>query len=163
MAQVASLPAVSWHRPASRFIRCSLRVLAMTDEARLPVPGTEAAAPGGGTPGGEATSGEATGGGTPGGEAAGGEVAAHGGEETARGGELRASHDDRDRVVDLLRVAAGDGRITAEELDERVEAALTARTYSELSVLVSDLPAAGAAVGVPDAKPKDVVRIDCHS
>jgi hypothetical protein len=114
----------------------------MTDEARPPVPGNEVAAPDGEKPGGEAT----------------------GGEVAARGGDLRASHDDRDRVVDLLRVAAGDGRLTAEELDERVGAALTARTYSELTALVSDLPAAGAAaVGVPDAKPKDVVRIDCHS
>src|SRR5215472_14193496 len=82
---------------------------------------------------------------------------------------LRASHDDRDRVVEVLRVAAGDGRITAEELDERVGAALTARTYGELAALISDLPAApgslpltpgspGAAAG---AAPKDLVRIQC--
>jgi len=38
--------------------------------------------------------------------------------------ELRASHDDRDRVVELLRVSAGDGRLTAEELDERLELAI---------------------------------------
>jgi hypothetical protein len=89
---------------------------------------------------------------------------APGGEVVARGGELRASHDDRDRVVDRLRVAAGDGRLTAEELDERVGAALTARTYSELTALVSDLPAAGAAaVGVPEAKPKEMLRIETHS
>jgi uncharacterized protein DUF1707 len=31
--------------------------------------------------------------------------------------DLRASHEDRDRVVDALRVAGGDGRLTAEELD----------------------------------------------
>ena len=55
--------------------------------------------------------------------------------------ELRASHEDRDRVVELLRTAAGDGRLTAEELDERLEAALTARTHSELAVLTADLPA----------------------
>jgi hypothetical protein len=41
-----------------------------------------------------------------------------------------------------LRVAGGDGRLNAEELDERVGAALTARTYGELAALVSDLPAA---------------------
>jgi Domain of unknown function (DUF1707) len=57
--------------------------------------------------------------------------------------ELRASDDDRDRVVEILRVAAGDGRLTAAELDERVEAALTARTGGELAVLTADLPAAG--------------------
>jgi hypothetical protein len=69
---------------------------------------------------------------------------------------------DRDRVVELLRVAAGDGRLTPEELDERLEAALTARTYSELAVLTTDLPAAAAHpadLAMPEAK--ELVRIDC--
>jgi hypothetical protein len=51
--------------------------------------------------------------------------------------ELRASHEDRDRAVEILRVAAGDGRLTAAELDDRVEAALTARTSGELAALTS--------------------------
>ena len=79
---------------------------------------------------------------------------------------LRASHEDRDRVVELLRVAAGDGRLTADELDQRLEAALTARTYSELAILTTDLPvAAGSSataseVGVTTpAEVKDLVRI----
>lgn len=38
--------------------------------------------------------------------------------------DLRASHEDRDRVVDALRVAGGDGRLTAGELDARLERAL---------------------------------------
>ena len=67
------------------------------------------------------------------------------GGEIARN-ELRASYDDRDRVVELLRVSAGDGRLTAEELDERLESALTARTYDDLASLVADLPAAGTAL-----------------
>jgi hypothetical protein len=75
-------------------------------------------------------------------------------------GESRASHQDRDRVVELLRVAAGDGRLTAEELDERVEAALTARTYNELAALVADLP--DAVASTPAARPRDLVRIDCQ-
>jgi len=63
-----------------------------------------------------------------------------------------------------LRVAAGDGRLTLEELDERVEAALTARTYGELAALISDLPAARQSpAGAPAARPKDVMRIDCHN
>ena len=45
--------------------------------------------------------------------------------------DLRASHEDRDRVVDALRVAGGDGRLTAEELDTRLESALSARTLGE--------------------------------
>jgi len=87
--------------------------------------------------------------------------------------ELRASHTDRDRVVELLRVAAGDGRLTADELDERLEAALTARTYSELAVLTTDLPetppsaglagqAAGLA-GLAQEGAKELVKIDCAS
>jgi hypothetical protein len=67
--------------------------------------------------------------------------------------ELRASHADRDRVVEILRVAAGDGRLTADELDERLEAALSARTQGELAALTADLPAAGG------EQPKDLVRI----
>jgi len=85
------------------------------------------------------------------------------GAEPAQPGQLRASHEDRDRVVEILRVAAGDGRLTAEELDERLEAALTARTYADLAVLTTDLPAAGAAAAVAPVEPKDVVRIDCGS
>jgi hypothetical protein len=69
------------------------------------------------------------------------EVAAAGGP-----GALRVSYEDRDQVAEVLRVAAGDGRLTAEELDERLERALTARTYDELAPLVTDLPAAGTGV-----------------
>jgi len=59
-------------------------------------------------------------------------------------GSLRASHADRDQVVDALQAAAGDGRLTPEELDERLELALNAKTYAELAELLRDLPAAGA-------------------
>jgi hypothetical protein len=74
--------------------------------------------------------------------------------------ELRASHADRDRVVDVLRVAAGDGRLTADELDERLEAALSARTVSELTALTADLPPVSAMGGMTGAEVKDVVRIE---
>jgi len=86
------------------------------------------------------------------------------GREVARS-ELRASHEDRDQVVEVLRVSAGDGRLTADELDQRLELAMTARTYGELAKLVADLPAAGSVASTPAAAPrvKDVVRIDCGS
>ena len=58
---------------------------------------------------------------------------------------MRASHEDRDRVVDVLRVAGGDGRLSAEELDTRLERALSARTLGELAGLTADLPDAPAA------------------
>jgi hypothetical protein len=74
--------------------------------------------------------------------------------------ELRASYADRDRVVEVLRVAAGDGRLTAAELDERVEAALTARTYRDLERLTADLPTVPGWPGVPGHEAKDVVRLD---
>ena len=60
----------------------------------------------------------------------------------------------------MLRVAAGEGRLTAEELDERLEKALTARTYGELEALGRELPAApGRFTGPAAPKPKDVIRI----
>ncbi|MGW3030831.1 DUF1707 SHOCT-like domain-containing protein [Streptomyces sp. NPDC001178] len=70
--------------------------------------------------------------------------------------DLRASHQDRDRVVDVLRVAAGDGRLDAEELDMRLESALSARTFGELAELTADLP------NVPSAQGKDVLVVDQH-
>jgi hypothetical protein len=74
--------------------------------------------------------------------------------------ELRASHADRDRVVDVLRVAAGDGRLTVAELDERLEAALSARTIGELAVLTADLPIVAGMSGLAAEEAKDVIRID---
>src|SRR3984957_20539483 len=68
-------------------------------------------------------------------------------------GTLRASHADPDLVVEQLRVAAGDGRMSPEELDERLELALPARTYAELATLVADLPATGAPVSPPSLSP----------
>jgi hypothetical protein len=91
-------------------------------------------------------------------------------------GALRVSHEDRDQVAESLRVAAGDGRLTADELDERLEKALTARTYADLAVLVADLPDAGTALaplpgplaallpgGTGHAPAKDLVKIHTTS
>jgi hypothetical protein len=61
-------------------------------------------------------------------------------------GSLRVSHEDRDQVAEALRVAAGDGRLDSDELDERLEKALSARTYDDLAPLLADLPAAGGAL-----------------
>jgi Flp pilus assembly protein TadB len=56
---------------------------------------------------------------------------------------LRASDTDRDAVVDRLREAAGEGRLVPEELEQRVERALRARTYGDLAELLADLPGDG--------------------
>jgi Domain of unknown function (DUF1707) len=53
---------------------------------------------------------------------------------------LRASDADRDAVTERLREAAGEGRLEPDELEQRVDGALRARTYGELSRLVADLP-----------------------
>jgi hypothetical protein len=63
---------------------------------------------------------------------------------------MLASDAERDRSVELLRTAVGEGRLTLEEFTERVERAQSARTDVELAALSRDLPAArsGAAAGV---------------
>ena len=53
---------------------------------------------------------------------------------------LRASQQERDRMVALLNRHAGEGRLDLDELEQRVEAALGARTRGELAALSADLP-----------------------
>lgn len=53
--------------------------------------------------------------------------------------EQLASDADRDIAVDMLCAAVADGRLTLAELDERVGAALSARTLTELAALIVDL------------------------
>src|SRR6202020_1448412 len=48
-----------------------------------------------------------------------------------------------EQVVEILQVAAGDGRLSLTELDERLDAALSARTIGELKGLTADLPLEG--------------------
>jgi hypothetical protein len=55
---------------------------------------------------------------------------------------LRASDADRDRVIELLRAAVADGRLDPAEFDERLDAALAARTIDALAPLTADLIAA---------------------
>lgn len=59
--------------------------------------------------------------------------------------EVRASDAEREQTVERLRTAAGEGRLTLEELSDRIEAASGARTRDELARLTGDLPAAGVA------------------
>ncbi|WP_049578762.1 DUF1707 SHOCT-like domain-containing protein [Streptomyces sp. SBT349] len=76
--------------------------------------------------------------------------------------ELRVSHEERDAIAERLREAAGDGRIDLDELDERLERALTAKTYGDLEPLVADLPpdprALAPAPPPRDAGPPEEVR-----
>jgi uncharacterized protein DUF1707 len=88
--------------------------------------------------------------------------------------EMRASDADRDRVIDVLRAALGEGRLTPDEFEERTQAVLSARTFSELAPFTADLPAPGhyvpsapghyvpstiAAAPPPAAPPEEEIRI----
>jgi hypothetical protein len=66
--------------------------------------------------------------------------------------QLRISDADRHRVTELLRDAAGEGRLDLEELEERLELTWAAKTYAELVPITLDLQAPGVATppgGVP--------------
>jgi hypothetical protein len=57
---------------------------------------------------------------------------------------LRVSDQDRHQVAEVLRQAAGEGRIDLDELDERLDATFSAKTYADLVPITADLPAVGA-------------------
>jgi hypothetical protein len=65
---------------------------------------------------------------------------------------LRASDADRDQVIELLRAAVADGRLDQAEFDERLDAALAARTIEALTPLTADLIAAPGALALPLAR-----------
>jgi hypothetical protein len=71
---------------------------------------------------------------------------------TAGPGHLRASHADREQVIDVLKAAFVQDRLTKDELDVRAGQAFTSRTYAELAALTADLPA-GLAGGQAPRKP----------
>ena len=72
--------------------------------------------------------------------------------------QLRVSDADRHAVADLLREAAGEGRIDLDELDERLDAAYSAKTYADLVPITIDLPVAGTAPAPPTAAGPPVLR-----
>jgi hypothetical protein len=73
------------------------------------------------------------------------------GDELAPGtaGRLRASHADRNRVIDVLKAAFTQGMLDKDEFDLRVGQVLTSRTYAELAGLTADIPATLAAAQPP--------------
>ncbi|GAA2359495.1 DUF1707 SHOCT-like domain-containing protein [Nonomuraea africana] len=68
-------------------------------------------------------------------------------------GELRASDEEREAVVERLRVASVEGRLTLVELTDRTEAAYLATTHAQLAMLTQDLPAEGARAALPVSAP----------
>jgi hypothetical protein len=67
---------------------------------------------------------------------------------------LRISDADRHKVADILREAAGEGRLEIDELDDRLDATFKAKTYADLIPITVDLPAAGTpSLPVPQSSP----------
>ena len=66
---------------------------------------------------------------------------------------MRISHADREQVAELLRTAAGDGRLDLDELDQRLEATYAAKTFADLWPLTRDLPG-GSPTRPPAAAPR---------
>jgi hypothetical protein len=63
--------------------------------------------------------------------------------------DMLAAAADRDRTLDVLKAAFGEGRLTKEEFDSRSERVLSARTYADLTALVADLPIGPGAPVLP--------------
>ncbi|WP_247615463.1 DUF1707 SHOCT-like domain-containing protein [Streptomyces tagetis] len=63
---------------------------------------------------------------------------------------LRVADTDREAVAERLRDAMGEGRLSLDELEERLDRAFAAKTFGDLEPLVADLPEAAQAAGWPD-------------
>ena len=72
---------------------------------------------------------------------------------------MRVSDSDREQAAEVLREAAGQGRLSLDELDERLESAYAAKTYADLAAVTHDLPPS-ARMPVPPAQgPTQLSRI----
>jgi len=63
--------------------------------------------------------------------------------------EMLAAAADRERTMDVLKAAFGEGRLTKEEFDLRSARVLAGRTYADLTAVVNDLPAGPAGPMMP--------------
>ena len=63
---------------------------------------------------------------------------------------LRASHADREQVIDILKVAFVQGMLAKDEFDLRVSQAFASRTYAELAAVTADLPAKPTSAQPPE-------------
>ena len=71
---------------------------------------------------------------------------------------MRASRSDREQVVELLKAAFMEDRLTIEELDARVGQALASQTYADLAVVTADIPAGPIATQPPCAPSRALSR-----
>ena len=69
-------------------------------------------------------------------------------------GHLRASHADREQVIDTLKAAFVQGLLDKDEFDLRVGQAFASRTYAQLALVTADIPA-----GLTIAEPPQAARV----
>ena len=72
---------------------------------------------------------------------------------TAGNGRFRAGHADREQVIEALKDAFVQGRLTRDELDTRTGWALAARTFADLTALTTDIPSTPAPARPPAQAP----------
>jgi hypothetical protein len=88
------------------------------------------------------------------------------GDEIAAGaggrGHLRASHADREQVIDVLTAAFVQGRLTKAEFDLRVGQVLASRAYADLDALTADIPAGPATAQPPPAPAQGHPRVGAN-
>jgi hypothetical protein len=63
--------------------------------------------------------------------------------------QLRAADADRDQAAEVLRRAAAEGRITFDELDDRINQVYAAKTFADLETITRDLPGPGVRAPAP--------------
>ena len=71
---------------------------------------------------------------------------------------LRASDADRERHAEILRPATGEGRLTMEELDERLDAVYASKTHAELERLIVDVVVPGEYTALSTRMPVNHAR-----
>ena len=93
------------------------------------------------------------------------------GDETPGAGDrshLRASHADREQVIDVIKAAFVQGRLAKDEFDQRIGRVFASRTYADLAAVTASIPAGltGAQLPQPAQKPADkdaVAVVTCVS
>jgi len=73
-------------------------------------------------------------------------------------GRLRATHADREQVIDVLKTAFVQGRLDRDEFGLRVDRALASRTYADLAAITADIPARLARARPPEPARESVSK-----
>lgn len=77
-------------------------------------------------------------------------------------GHLRASHADREQVIDALKAAFVQGRLAKDEFDARVGQTFICRTYAELAAVTADIPAVPTSAQPPRQAGRPSARLSMN-